>query len=359
MQIGQVIKKYRKIKGLTQVEMANRLGVTAPAVNKWENGNSYPDITLLAPIARLLDISLDTLLAFKDNLTGQEINDIVREAENILKEKPYGDAIKWAKEKIAQYPNCLALIWYIAIMFDGWRLAKNVFEEQYHSEENKDTSIKCRSEDYDDIINGWYERALCSEDEDVREKAADSLFSACIRKEQYDKAEEYLAYFSTQNPERKRKQAVLYSKTNKTLEAYKEYEELIFSQYQRLVMLLQNLYTHSVEDNNMEKAEMIVEKQCRLAELFEMGAYREGMHKLDLAMVKKDADATIDAMKKILSGVDSIYDFRKSKLYEHMDFKEVNKEFIEETRRNLKIAFSDQEALDYLKDDSRYMELIS
>ncbi|MCI6552513.1 MAG: helix-turn-helix domain-containing protein, partial [Lachnospiraceae bacterium] len=44
MQLGQVIRKYRKIKNMTQEEMAVRLGVTAPAVNKWENGNSLPDI---------------------------------------------------------------------------------------------------------------------------------------------------------------------------------------------------------------------------------------------------------------------------------------------------------------------------
>ena len=54
MNIGSVIKKYRKVSGFTQEEMANRLGVTTPAVNKWENGNSNPDIELLAPIARLL-----------------------------------------------------------------------------------------------------------------------------------------------------------------------------------------------------------------------------------------------------------------------------------------------------------------
>lgn len=63
MQIGEKIRKYRKEKNMTQEEMANRLGVTAPAVNKWENGNSYPDIMMLVPIARLLDISLDTLLS--------------------------------------------------------------------------------------------------------------------------------------------------------------------------------------------------------------------------------------------------------------------------------------------------------
>ncbi|WP_148511347.1 helix-turn-helix domain-containing protein, partial [Hungatella hathewayi] len=59
MQPGDVIRKYRKNKDMTQEELAKRLGVTAPAVNKWENGNSLPDITLLAPIARLLGITTD------------------------------------------------------------------------------------------------------------------------------------------------------------------------------------------------------------------------------------------------------------------------------------------------------------
>ena len=44
MDIGVVIKKYRKETGMTQEEMANRLGVTTPAVNKWENSNSKLDI---------------------------------------------------------------------------------------------------------------------------------------------------------------------------------------------------------------------------------------------------------------------------------------------------------------------------
>lgn len=40
MQIGEVIRENRKRKNLTQEEMARRLGVSTPAVNKWENGGS-------------------------------------------------------------------------------------------------------------------------------------------------------------------------------------------------------------------------------------------------------------------------------------------------------------------------------
>ena len=77
MAIGDVIRKYRKNLGLTQTEMAARLGVTTPAVNKWENNNSQPDITLLAPIARLLHITTDTLLSFTEDLTEEEISHFV------------------------------------------------------------------------------------------------------------------------------------------------------------------------------------------------------------------------------------------------------------------------------------------
>ena len=54
MKINEIIRKQRLTKGLTQEQVANYLGVSAPAVNKWEKGTSYPDITLLPPLARLL-----------------------------------------------------------------------------------------------------------------------------------------------------------------------------------------------------------------------------------------------------------------------------------------------------------------
>lgn len=85
MQIGDTIRKYRKDKNITQDEMAKRLGVTAPAVNKWENGNSFPDISLLSPIARLLNISVDTLLSHSKELSNEKANGLVEEGLNRLK----------------------------------------------------------------------------------------------------------------------------------------------------------------------------------------------------------------------------------------------------------------------------------
>ena len=118
MDIGVVIKKYRKEAGMMQEEMANRLGVTTPAVNKWENSNSKPDIELLAPIARLLDISLDTLLSFHEKLSDTEIEEIIRKMDKMFSEEGYEKTYEWALRLIKEYPNCNMLIWQAAPMLD-------------------------------------------------------------------------------------------------------------------------------------------------------------------------------------------------------------------------------------------------
>lgn len=63
--------------------------MTTPAVNKWENSNSKPDIELLAPIARLLDISLDTLLPFHEKFSDTEIEEIIRKMDRMFSEEGY------------------------------------------------------------------------------------------------------------------------------------------------------------------------------------------------------------------------------------------------------------------------------
>lgn len=63
--IGNRIAKYRKQKGMTQEELASKLGVSSQAVSKWENDASCPDIGLLPLLCRTLGISADELLSGK------------------------------------------------------------------------------------------------------------------------------------------------------------------------------------------------------------------------------------------------------------------------------------------------------
>lgn len=60
--IGKRIAKYRKGLGLTQDQLAEKIGITAQAVSKWENDLSCPDITILPKLADIFDTSTDMLL---------------------------------------------------------------------------------------------------------------------------------------------------------------------------------------------------------------------------------------------------------------------------------------------------------
>ena len=76
--IGKRISALRKERDMTQVDLADRLGVTYQAVSSWERGNSMPDIAKLPDISQILNVSIDELLGdektaviVKNVLTGQ------------------------------------------------------------------------------------------------------------------------------------------------------------------------------------------------------------------------------------------------------------------------------------------------
>lgn len=67
--IGLIIREKRSLKGFTQEQLADAVGVTPQAVSKWENDIAYPDITLLKKIAEVLDSSVSELLGEEKETT--------------------------------------------------------------------------------------------------------------------------------------------------------------------------------------------------------------------------------------------------------------------------------------------------
>ncbi|MBE6708473.1 MAG: helix-turn-helix transcriptional regulator [Ruminococcaceae bacterium] len=65
LNIGTRIADLRNAKNITQLELAEKLGVTDRAVSKWETGGSFPDIVLLPQIADIFGVSVDYLLRGK------------------------------------------------------------------------------------------------------------------------------------------------------------------------------------------------------------------------------------------------------------------------------------------------------
>lgn len=63
--LGKRISFHRKRLGLTQDALAEKMGVTAQAVSKWENDQSCPDITILPKLSQVFGITTDALLGIE------------------------------------------------------------------------------------------------------------------------------------------------------------------------------------------------------------------------------------------------------------------------------------------------------
>ena len=87
MKINQIIRQKRRELSLTQEQVAAYLGVSTPAVNNWEKGSTYPDITLLPALARLLRTDLNTLLSFQEDLSDVEIETFVDHLDQMVQEQ--------------------------------------------------------------------------------------------------------------------------------------------------------------------------------------------------------------------------------------------------------------------------------
>ncbi|MDO4280640.1 MAG: helix-turn-helix transcriptional regulator [Peptococcaceae bacterium] len=123
MTIGEIIRTKRKALSLTQEQIASHLGVSASAVYKWEKGASYPEITLLAPLARLLKIDINALMSFQDEPNEAEITKFIvngyLEASRLKDfSDVYDDFFNKSMDKIREFPNCEMLIFAVLYICD-------------------------------------------------------------------------------------------------------------------------------------------------------------------------------------------------------------------------------------------------
>ncbi len=326
MELKDTIRFYRKQKNMTQEEMASALGISTPAVNKWENGISCPDISLLAPLARLLEISLDTLLSFERQLSNKDIENLAKEANHRLQHQSFDDAWKWMLQKVHMYPNCDSLMLQMAVLANAFCL----------------THEEIRTSEIESQIYNWFKHLLQSQDETVRFHSATSLYHRFLNDGQYNQAEEILQFFSTQNPLRKQYQAFLYEKTGKTEEALKLYEELLFQEYQLISTIFASMNAISITQNDLQKSKILTNKMVQLARIFEMGRYHEVACQLDLATADKDIAKAEELFKEMIECIDTISSFTSSPLYQHMTFKPQDTDFIQDLKQKLMQSYQQE-----------------
>ncbi len=338
MEIGEVIRKYRKEKHLTQEEMANCLGVTVPAVSKWENGNSYPDIALLAPIARLLGITTDTLLSYKEDLTNKEINQWIETVVTKIKSVGYDVGFALAESKMREYPNCGKFVVMMAQVLDSYRYIVKVAEP----------------EQYDEKISGWYHRFLDSQNDTEAQTAAYSLFYFSMQRKDYETAQKCVDKFPKRDINPKQMEAMLFRAQGKKEEAYKCFEELAYFGYIDISMGLNGIQSMAMEEENEAKAKRMEEKLRQLMKLMEVGEYADTSGVRE-AIETKNKEVIFDFLTKLVGNIKNNYSLRESELYAHLTFSPNSSENV---GLMLQKCFDEDEELDFIKDDIRYKKLM-
>ena len=89
------ILKYRRKFGLSQDELAKKLGVTFQAVSKWENAKAAPDISFLPVMADVFECSIDDLFSYMPRSGREELNILPGDSVPDSMKKYIGDQIKY------------------------------------------------------------------------------------------------------------------------------------------------------------------------------------------------------------------------------------------------------------------------
>ncbi|WP_251861328.1 helix-turn-helix transcriptional regulator [Clostridium sp. Marseille-Q2269] len=131
LNIGETILQLRKGKKLTQKQLASMVEVSAGAVSKWENGNSTPDISLLAPLARALDTSIDILLCFHPQLSEKEVMNIKQELIEIFLHEGYKKGEEKSLNYLNKYANSISLKYEVAGLIYMYLIMEEGLSEEF------------------------------------------------------------------------------------------------------------------------------------------------------------------------------------------------------------------------------------
>ena len=103
--IGENIKRMRRARNITQEELAELFGVSCTAVSKWERGETYPDITLIFPLANYFEVSVDELMGYYSARMEQEIRELIKQRNDLFNAGKMKEAIELMTQARKEYPN--------------------------------------------------------------------------------------------------------------------------------------------------------------------------------------------------------------------------------------------------------------
>lgn len=258
MKTGEVIRNLRKEKNLTQEQMADMLGVSAPAVNKWENGVSMPDVALLGPLARLLDTDINTILDFRAELSKEEVSRLCAEISMKLIQKNYKEAYEQGEELLKNDPGSGYLSLQLGSIYNGAAVMAGETDNGEWKQKFAEKGQKLL--DY----------ASKSQDRSISDPAIYYNVINAMNQENFQKAEELLNQIPDTYIKKDDIYPGLYMRQKKYQESKKALENLMLSKAASLVSSMDLYIETCMNLEDRERAGKIAELQYDLAELLKI-----------------------------------------------------------------------------------------
>ncbi|WP_343208692.1 helix-turn-helix domain-containing protein [Anaerolentibacter hominis] len=343
MKINEIIREKRKERKLTQEEVADYLGVSAPAVNKWENGINYPDITLLPPLARLLHTDLNTLLSFHEDLSHNEVGIICNELSIEVQTNGFQSGFELAMTKLAEFPNCDLLVINLAAALQG---ALFIFAPEL-------------SEEYNEKIQELYLRASKSENQQIRDQALGFLLSDASARDDFEEAQSLLDQVSPPSSiDKETMQARLYIRQENYDEASRLLEQKLLRSATEISNTLDSMMTIALKQGRNDDARYFADLSRNTAINYDlMGCCADIAH-LQLAVATEDADACIRTLESVLTGMEKRWDINASRLYRHIPGKNGEETFSSSLLSTMVKQIQTDEEMAFVREHPDFIKLM-
>ena len=110
MSIGSTIKSLRRAKNLTQEDLAEYLGISPKAVSQWECDRTAPDISLLAPLASIFNVTTDQLLGIDISSRTKQIDLLYDEAYTVAAGGDHKQSVALVEKALMLHPSSYKLM---------------------------------------------------------------------------------------------------------------------------------------------------------------------------------------------------------------------------------------------------------
>ncbi len=178
MTIGQKIKELRVKNNLTQEKLAGLLCISFQAVSKWETDTATPDISMIAPLTKVFQVSADELLCINDILEDGRYNELLAAYDQTYKTEDYAKRQEICEAAVREYPGDMKFLLNLA-----WVVSNRSFEyknqDEYVAQQEK--AIKL----FDSVIKN------CG-DEVLRSDAIVGITQLLGWRGRYDEAKKYV-----------------------------------------------------------------------------------------------------------------------------------------------------------------------